>query len=139
MTVRKSHLVFGLVMAVMLTSSAQASTTVSAFTLGTLDSVISFCRQVNPAGGAKYLQLRKSLTGGLSDHALVMLQQSPEYGIAYSQFGATLRDGLPDGYALNACREIIPGGSDHGNHGDHDGQGDRDGHDGRDGHGERDR
>ncbi len=132
MTVKKSHFAFGLAMAVMLTPSVQASTTMTAFTLGTLDSVISFCRQANPAGGAAYLKLRQSLTGSLSDRALAALRQSPEYGIAYSQFGATLKDGLPEGYALKACRDIIPGGNARDDHGDRDRHHDRDGHGDRD-------
>lgn len=138
MSATRTRLICSLAFGVVSVPAAWASNSMSPFSLGTLDAVVGFCSQVNPAGGNAYRHLSATLTDGLNDRALDQMRHSADYGSAYSQFSAALSDSLPRADARAACVQIASGDTSHGPFPGHDGHDDHDGHDGHDGHGDRD-
>ncbi len=132
MIATKARLAYSLAVGVMLSPSIWAANSISPFSLGTLDAVVSFCRQVNPPGSMAYLRLSATLTDGFNDHSLDQMRHSAEYSSAYSQFSAALSNDVPQSDARAACIQIASADTGHGQssgHEGHDEHGDRDEHD----------
>jgi hypothetical protein len=80
--------------------------------LATIDAVISFCREVAPAGDGAYKALQVSLIGKQSDRVLDVLENAPDYQQTIA-FIWTVLDGSSRDALRRDCYAAI-GGRDRG-------------------------
>jgi hypothetical protein len=76
-------------------------------TLGSVDAVLAFCGQVNPAGASAYKALKESLLGK-DDHAREAATQTPAYRDGFAQISRVLKS-APRDWAVRACNDLLPG------------------------------
>ena len=88
-------------------SLARADAPVTPMTLGSVDAVLAFCGQVNPAGASAYKAWKESLLGK-DDHAREAATQTPAYRDAFAQISNVLKS-APGDWAVRACNDLLPG------------------------------
>ena len=88
-------------------SLAGAAAPVTPMTLGSVDAVLAFCRQVNPAGASAYKALKESLLGK-DDHAREVATHTSAYKNAFAQISSVLKS-APGDWAVRACNDLLPG------------------------------
>jgi len=87
-------------------SLARADAPVTPMTLGSVDAVLAFCGQVNPAGASAYKALKESLLGK-DDHAREAATQTPAYRDGFAQISRVLKS-APRDWAVRACNDLLP-------------------------------
>src|SRR2546430_17472332 len=85
---------------------AGAAAPVTPMTLGSVDAVLAFCRQVNPAGASAYKALKESLLGK-DDHAREVATHTSAYKNAFAQISSVLKS-APGDWAVRACNDLLP-------------------------------
>lgn len=110
----KNHLIvsLGLGLGLALSSSAGADTPINPTTLGSVDSVLKFCRQIYPDAGPGYKAVKVSLFGKQPDITLDALERTADYQQAFA-FIRLLLGSTPADEARKQCRNILPAGSVH--------------------------
>jgi hypothetical protein len=86
--------------------------------LGEIDTVVTFCSQINAGEKSHYKELERSVTGVKSDRDLDAMEKTDDYKRA----SATMKDvleGAPQEWAAQACLQAI-GEADKGGHKDGD-------------------
>jgi hypothetical protein len=110
-------------------SLARADVPVNPMTLGSVDAVLTFCGQLNPAGASAYGALRESLIGKQSERAREAVTQTPAYRDGFAQISRVLKS-APRDWAVRACNDLMPGPGEKAQHGHRPsrptGRGDRD-------------
>ena len=108
-------------------SLARADARVTPMTLGSVDAVLAFCRQVNPAGASAYKALKESLLGK-DDHAREVATHTSAYKNAFAQISGVLKS-APGDWAVQACNDLLAGRGVRAEHGHGSSrQGDKGGH-----------
>jgi len=82
--------IIGLCVGLGTASLAGAAAPVTPMTLGSVDAVLAFCRQVNPAGASAYKALKESLLGK-DDHAREVATHTSAYKNAFAQISSVLK------------------------------------------------
>ena len=99
--------IIGLCVGLGTASLAGAAAPVTPMTLGSVDAVLAFCRQVNPAGASAYKALKESLLGK-DDHAREAATHTSAYKNAFAQISSVLKS-APGDWAVRACNDLLPG------------------------------
>lgn len=79
----KTRIIFGIGLAIALSSSTWAEAPLDPAQVGTFDGMLNVCREINPAGIPVYKTLREAMLGQQPDGAVEALTQTPEYRQAY--------------------------------------------------------
>ena len=107
--------IIGLCVGLGTASLARADAPVTPMTLGSVDAVLAFCRQVNPAGASAYKALKESLLGK-DDHAREVATHTSAYKNAFAQISSVLKS-APGDWAVRACNDLLPGRGARAEHG----------------------
>ena len=99
--------IIGLCVGLGTASLARADAPVTPMTLGSVDAVLAFCGQVNPAGASAYKALKESLLGK-DDHAREAATHTSAYKDAFAQISSVLKS-APGDWAVRACSDLLPG------------------------------
>ena len=99
--------IIGLCVGLGTASLAGAAAPVTPMTLGSVDAVLAFCRQVNPAGASAYKALKESLLGK-DDHAREVATHTSAYKNSFAQISSVLKS-APGDWAVRACNDLLPG------------------------------
>lgn len=100
--------IIGLSLGLGTASLAQADAPLNPMTLGSVDAVLTFCGQLNPAGASGYRAWRESLMGKESERAREAATQTAAYKDAFAQLSSVLKS-APRDWAVRACNDLLPG------------------------------
>jgi hypothetical protein len=104
----KTKVLLSLGLGIAMCSAAWATPPTDPGTIGNIDGVLHFCQDVDPRSASSYRALRAMLVGAQSESARDALQASAEYQQA-RQFMQFLLGREPADWALQKCRDILPG------------------------------
>jgi hypothetical protein len=114
----KTNLLVKFGLGIALCSSAWANAPTDPATIGNIDGVLGFCQNVDPHSASDYRALRTALVGVQSDRVRDAIQSTAEYQKA-RQFMQFLLGSEPSDWALQKCRDILPGSAGGKSHADH--------------------
>ena len=119
--------IIGLCVGLGTASLARADAPVTPMTLGSVNAVLAFCSQVNPAGASAYKGLKESLLGK-DDRAREAATHTSAYKNAFAQISGVLKS-APGDWAVQACNDLLAGRGVRAEHGHGSSrQGDKGGH-----------
>jgi hypothetical protein len=97
----KIHTLVGISLGLTVASLASAGTSNDPMSQGGVDAVLSFCRQVNPAGASAYRSLAESLQGREQEGRRAV-ERTAAYQRAYAEVRGAL-DAARQDWALQVC------------------------------------
>jgi hypothetical protein len=101
----KTRIIFGIGLAIALSSSTWAEQPLDPAQVGSFDGMLNVCREINPAGISAYNKLRETLIGQQPDGAVEALIQTPEYRQAYEAARQKSAD-EPHEKVLKECTQL---------------------------------
>jgi len=100
--------IIGLSLGLGTASLAQADAPLNPTTLGSVDAVLTFCGQLNPAHASAYRAWRESIMGKESERAREAATHMTTYKDAFAQISNVLKT-APRDWAVRACSDLLPG------------------------------
>jgi hypothetical protein len=85
---------------------APAAPSMTPMSLGGLEAGVNFCKQVDPKSAAKYDELDKKYTEGMTDKEIAEARAERDYKDTYAQITDVLKK-IPADKAVETCRGLL--------------------------------